>query len=133
MESIQIYAGLILVAGLLYVVWRVFEGLHEQKSSKALAAAHELGEVLPPSIHPKINPDLCIGSGACIKACPEKGVIGMVGGRANLVGPLACIGHGACAAACPVHAIELVFGTEKEALSCPRSIRTSKPVKQVFT
>ncbi|MFO0733264.1 MAG: NAD(P)-binding domain-containing protein [Nitrospiraceae bacterium] len=58
------------------------------------------------------------GSGACVKACPER-ALGIVKGKAVLVAPDHCIGHGACESACPVEAITLVFGTEKRGIDIP--------------
>ncbi|HSQ04372.1 MAG TPA: NAD(P)-binding domain-containing protein, partial [Burkholderiales bacterium] len=78
----------------------------------------EAGLVEPPSLHPVFDPTLCMGSGACTKACPEK-ALGFVNGKAQLVNPTACIGHGACAATCPVEAIKLVFGTERRGIDIP--------------
>jgi thioredoxin reductase/ferredoxin len=60
----------------------------------------------------------CIGSGACVKSCPEH-ALGVVNGKAVLINAAHCIGHGACLAACPVEAIKLVFGTEKRGIDIP--------------
>ena len=60
----------------------------------------------------------CCGSGACVKACPEK-ALSIVNGKAVLTDPTHCIGHGACLTACPVDAIQLVFGTEKRGMDIP--------------
>jgi ferredoxin len=46
-------------------------------------------------------------------------VLGLVGGRAELVSPADCIGHGACKTACPTEAISLVFGTERRGVEIP--------------
>jgi thioredoxin reductase len=46
-------------------------------------------------------------------------VLGVVGGRAELVSPTDCIGHGACKTACPTEAITLVFGTERRGVEIP--------------
>jgi thioredoxin reductase (NADPH) len=73
----------------------------------------------PPSLHPSIDPDACIGTAACVSACPEGGILGIVKGRAALIEPSRCIGHGACFAACPTHAIQLVFGTERRGVEIP--------------
>jgi thioredoxin reductase (NADPH) len=73
----------------------------------------------PPSLHPTIDPDACIGTAACVSACPEGGILGIVKGRAALIEPSRCIGHGACFAACPTHAIQLVFGTERRGVEIP--------------
>jgi thioredoxin reductase len=45
--------------------------------------------------------------------------LGVVDGKAVLVGAAYCIGHGACLPACPVEAIKLVFGTEKRGIDIP--------------
>ena len=75
--------------------------------------------VQPVSLHPQVNLGACIGSGACVTSCPEKDVIAVIGGKAQLVNPNACIGHGECLRACPVEAITLVLGTEKRGVEIP--------------
>ena len=72
----------------------------------------------PPSLHPVVDPARCIGSGSCVRACPE-GALGMVGGKATLINASACIGHGACHAACAFDAISLVFGTARRGMDIP--------------
>lgn len=84
-----------------------------------LADARAGGMDEPASLHPLIDPLLCIGCGACVKACPEGDVLGLIRGKAELVAPAECIGHGACRAACPVGAITLVFGTERRGVELP--------------
>lgn len=88
---------------------RGHERLHEAKES---------GLTEPASIHPAIDLSRCCGSGACVKACPEK-ALSLVDGKAVLTDPTHCIGHGACLTACPVDAIKLVFGTEKRGMDIP--------------
>lgn len=83
-----------------------------------LQEAKEAGLNEPASIHPVIDPGRCVGSGSCVKACPEK-ALSIVNGKAILADASHCIGHGACLAACPVDAIELVFGTEKRGMDIP--------------
>lgn len=73
----------------------------------------------PPSLHPHIDPARCIGCGACVRACPEHDVLGLVGRTATLIEPWACIGHGVCEAACPTGAISLVFGTPTRGIDVP--------------
>lgn len=73
----------------------------------------------PLTLHPVIDPNKCLGSGACVRACPERS-LGIVNGKALLVAPDHCIGHGACQSACPFEAITLVFGTEKRGIDIPQ-------------
>ncbi len=82
------------------------------------------GMTEPASLHPLIDASKCLGCGACVKACPEQPhheVLGLIDGKAVLVGPTECIGHGACKTVCPFDAITLVFGTERRGLDIPRA------------
>ncbi|VAW90821.1 Thioredoxin reductase [hydrothermal vent metagenome] len=89
------------------------------KSEKKLNANITAGLNEPSSLHPVFNPNRCIGSAACVPACPEGNIIGLIHGKAQLINPSKCIGHGACQAACPFDAINLVFGTEKRGIDIP--------------
>ena len=80
------------------------------------------GMTEPASLHPLIDESKCLGCGACVSACPETShhdVLGLIDGKAVLIGPTECIGHGACKTACPFDAITLVFGTERRGLDIP--------------
>jgi thioredoxin reductase/ferredoxin len=84
---------------------------------------------VPQSLHPVIDPDVCIGSGSCIQACPEGQILGLINGVATLVNASSCIGHGRCAAECPVSAIKLVFGSAERGVDLPEidgSFETSR-------
>jgi len=89
-----------------------------RRGRERLHEARESGLTEPASIHPVINLTKCCGSGACVKACPEK-ALSLIRGKAVLTDPTHCIGHGACLEACPVEAIQLVFGTEKRGMDIP--------------
>lgn len=73
----------------------------------------------PASLHPVIDPARCFGCGACVHACPEGKILGLIDGKAALIEPTACIGHGACKTACPADAIALVFGTARRGFDIP--------------
>lgn len=73
----------------------------------------------PPTLHPYIDPGRCMGSAACVSACPEGDILALLDGRSRLAEPSHCIGHGACAANCPVEAITLVFGSLKRGVDIP--------------
>ncbi len=120
MTSVLVVIGFVLVLVALQLTWTRRHRKRSDKAQEILDDVAALGDdLVPTSMHPKIDPDICIGSGACVAACPEKDVLGMVSGRANLINPLACVGHGACAASCPVDAITLVFGTAKRGVELP--------------
>lgn len=105
-----------------FFVWLWY--LAQRKRVEKRNVAHrdqerDAGLTEPASLHPIIDPVLCVGCKACVEACPEKNVLGMIRGKAELIGPTHCIGHGACKVACPFGAIILVFGTEKRGLDIP--------------
>ena len=103
-------------------IWIVYLRRRRKAEMRSLAkrqAAAESGLLEPASLHPEIDPALCIGCGACVRACPEGDILGLIDGRAILVEPSECIGHGACRSACPSDAISLVFGTAKRGVDIP--------------
>jgi thioredoxin reductase (NADPH) len=98
--------------------------LYKRKRHQTIAEEtwHEAvgsGLTEPATLHPVFDPNLCLGSGGCYKACPEQ-AIGIIDGKGVLVSPALCIGHGACANSCPVGAIKLVFGTETRGVDIPQ-------------
>jgi len=112
-----------LIPILVIVIWYLRRhGRMERQSMEALRIATEAGLLEPPTLHPDIDANTCIGCGSCVAACPEQdahAVLGMIGNKAWLVGPTNCIGHGACKSACPVNAITLVFGTATRGVDIP--------------
>ena len=91
-----------------------------QKSQRIYDDSVSSGLTEPASLHPVVNHALCLGCATCVKACPEKDVLGVIKGKAHLINPTHCIGHGACKKSCPFDAIELVFGTEKRGVDIPQ-------------
>lgn len=53
--------------------------------------------------YPKVNPDLCVGCGACVKKCPRQ-AISIVEGIA-FINENECASCGVCKSQCPVGAI----------------------------
>ena len=109
-----------LIVALAIIVYIYYYGKKSSKSKAKLKKAVEFGmNEEPPTLHPKIDHSICIGSSACVKACPQHDVLGIISGRSALINASHCVGHGACAAACPVGAITLVFGNEKRGVDIP--------------
>jgi len=112
----------VLVGG--FITFLIFGYIRKSKKEtseikKKIEKAQERGFHEPVSLHPVVNPDICIGSGACITACPEHDILGIVNGLATTINASRCVGHGACFHACPVHAITLCIGTEKRGVDLP--------------
>ncbi|HEY3385229.1 MAG TPA: NAD(P)-binding domain-containing protein [Saprospiraceae bacterium] len=112
----SIVAGLIMLT--LYIYVRKLQSTTRKTEAK-IHKAKEEGLHEPVSLHPEIDVNTCIQSGACIEACPEKEIIGIRNGKATLINASRCVGHGACFHACPVEAISLVIGTEKRGVDLP--------------
>lgn len=117
-DQIIFIAAIILAAGIPVGYWLNYRR-SVAKAKDILATNIEAGLTEPVSLHPKIDCNSCISTGACVSACPEGKILGIVGGRGQLVSPSKCIGHGACMQACPTGAISLVFGTETRGVDIP--------------
>ncbi len=108
----------VLILSVLYAYLKVHSS-QSKKTKEKIKKAEEFGFHEPVSLHPVINEDICIGSGACVVACPEKDILGLVNGKGRTINASHCVGHGACFHACPVEAITLVMGTEKRGVELP--------------
>jgi thioredoxin reductase/Pyruvate/2-oxoacid:ferredoxin oxidoreductase delta subunit len=118
-ESLLVY-GLtgILCLAVIFIYLRILRKKSRTVEEKIEKAKLE-GFYEPVSLHPVVDPNTCIGSGACIVACPEKDILGIRNGKATTINASHCIGHGACFHACPTQAITLVIGTEKRGVDLP--------------
>src|SRR5215471_9712830 len=92
------YSRLLLVASalvaFLFAASVLRRWLEDRRAKHKLADAIRLELNVPTSLHPVIDPDVCIGSGSCITACPEGKILGLVDGIATLLNASKCIGHG---------------------------------------
>ncbi len=117
----------VIVASLVYLtpmllVWGVYSRRRGRRQARAiivLREAEQTGMTEPASLHPVVDPALCVGCGSCVAACPEGEVLGLINGKATLIQPASCIGHGACQTACPRDALTLVLGTERRGVQIP--------------
>jgi thioredoxin reductase/NAD-dependent dihydropyrimidine dehydrogenase PreA subunit len=119
LENIIIYSSIFILCliAVIFYLWR------QKKKSKIceekIKVAKEDGLYEPVSLHPVVDVNRCINTGACIAACPEKDILGIRNGKATIINASRCIGHGACFHACPTEAISLFIGTEKRGVDLP--------------
>ena len=118
-EQVVIYGITFFVCGL--IIYFYLRKVNEKSAvvESKVAIAKEEGRFEPLSLHPHIDLGTCIGSGACVAACPEKDILGIVNGKATVINATSCVGHGACFHACPVEAISLRIGTESRGVELP--------------
>ena len=110
MESALIWIfALGLSAAIALPYYRRFVGKSRAHSSRREEAV-ALGADRPIAQYPLVDEMRCIGCGACVDACPEGEVLGIVDGRAVIINGLKCVGHGRCAEACPVEGITVGLG-----------------------
>ncbi|MBI5728059.1 MAG: NAD(P)-binding domain-containing protein [Ignavibacteriales bacterium] len=118
-ENIVAYTIVFLLIGIVVWLYLRKNARISHETIKKIEKAKEFGLHEPVSLHPVVNPNSCIGSGACIEACPEKDILGIVNGKATPINTSRCVGHGACYQACPMNAIALYIGTEKRGVDIP--------------
>lgn len=119
LEQIVIYTIVIIFTLAVIIIY-----LRRQKKASNIVGekiekAKREGLHEPVSLHPVIDINDCIQTGACIAACPEKDILGIKDGKATTINASHCIGHGACFHACPTEAITLCIGTEKRGVELP--------------
>ena len=119
LEKIITYGIVFLLCGSILYFYLRKKKVKSTKTKIKVEIAKEEGLYEPVSLYPHIDLGTCIGSGACITACPEKDILGIVDGVATVINTSNCIGHGACFHACPVEAITLRIGTESRGVDLP--------------
>lgn len=118
-ENIIAYSFVIILLGLTLFYYLRKQKKNTQIVEEKIKLAKELGIHEPVTLHPVVNVNSCIQSGACITACPEKDILGIRNGKAVTINASRCIGHSACFNACPVGAISLHIGTETRGVDLP--------------
>jgi thioredoxin reductase (NADPH) len=118
-ENIVVYSAALLFCLLVVFLYLRRQKRNSRKVEAKIVKAKLDGVFEPVSLHPMVDPNKCIQTGACISACPEKDILGIVNGKATTINASHCIGHGACFHACPTHAITLCIGTETRGVELP--------------
>lgn len=119
LENILVYSFAILLCVVVVIIYLRKKSRQSKLVEEKIKAAKEAGINEPVSLHPVVDVNACIQTGACIAACPEKDILGIRNGKATIINASHCIGHGACFHACPTEAISLRIGTEKRGVDLP--------------
>lgn len=119
LEKIIIYGSVILLCLLVVGIYIIRLRRISRKTAQKISDARAAGTYEPVSLHPVVDPNSCIATGACISACPEKDILGILRGKATTIHASRCVGHGACFHACPTQAISLCIGTEQRGVELP--------------
>jgi len=112
-------ASATVVAGIVLPYAVRFRARHRRDQERKAEAA-SLGIDRPTAQYPHVDASLCVGCGACVTACPEGDVLGIVGGTATVINGLRCVGHGRCEEACPVGAITVGLGDLRARADMPQ-------------
>ncbi len=118
-ENIIVYGSVILLCVAVVALYLRKQVRNSKKVEGKIEQAKKDGLHEPVSLHPVVDPNSCIKTGACIMACPEKDILGILKGKATTINASRCIGHGACFHACPTEAISLCIGSEKRGVELP--------------
>lgn len=119
LEQFIIYGTVLIICAVIILYYMRSKKVKSKIVEKKVEVAKEEGLFEPISLYPHIDLNVCIGSAACVIACPEKDILGIVDGVATVINTSNCIGHGACFHDCPVEAISLRIGTEKRGVELP--------------
>jgi thioredoxin reductase (NADPH) len=91
----------------------------EREAKKRFEGAKIAGLQAAITMHPHIDALECIGCGACVDACPEHDVLGVINGKAVLIHGSKCVGHALCAEACPVGGITMMMAAPGKSADLP--------------
>jgi thioredoxin reductase (NADPH) len=129
-ENILIYSLAAILCLTVVAIYLRKKSRESRIVEEKIKKAKEEGLHEPVSLHPVVDVNSCIQTGACIAACPEHDILGIRNGKATVINASQCIGHGACFLACPTEAISLRIGTEKRGVDLPhvnRNFETNVP------
>ncbi len=96
LESLIIYGTVISIVLIVIVMYFKITSRKSSETQNKIEKAKVSGLYEPISLHPVVSEEMCIGSGACIAACPEKDILGILSGKAVAINASRCVGHGAC-------------------------------------
>lgn len=96
LDNIIVYSIVFALVGIIFFFYIRLSKKKSRETTQKIEKAKEFGIHEPVSLHPVVDTETCIGSGACIAACPEKDILGIANGQAYTINASRCVGHGAC-------------------------------------
>ncbi|MCM2271232.1 MAG: NAD(P)-binding domain-containing protein [candidate division Zixibacteria bacterium] len=113
METLLIWGLVVLLVGAIFIPYLIKFRKSRQVFVQRKEEARAMGIDRPRAQYPMVDRSQCIGCGACVEACPEHDVLGVVWGVAEVINGERCVGHGLCEKACPVGALKVGLGDIK--------------------
>lgn len=113
MQSAIIWLGVIGLVAVILLPYLVKFRKSRNQFARRKEEARAMGIDRPRAQYPMVDKSQCIGCGACVRACPEGDVLGVVWGVAEVINGERCVGHGHCERACPVGALKVGLGDIK--------------------
>ncbi len=113
METLLIWGLVVLLVGAIFLPYLIKFRRSRQVFVQRKEEARAMGIDRPRAQYPMVDRSQCIGCGACVEACPEHDVLGVVWGVAEVINGERCVGHGLCEKACPVGALKVGLGDIK--------------------
>ena len=83
-ESILIYFFALLLCVVVVLIYTWKKSRESKMVDEKIRKAQEDGLHEPVSLHPFVDVNRCIQTGACVAACPEKDILGIRNGKAPL-------------------------------------------------
>lgn len=113
MEHLLIWIAAVALGAIIVIPYLVTFRKGRRLTAERRQEARAMGIDRPRAQYPMVNRSQCIGCGACVQACPEGDVLGVVWGVAEVINGERCVGHGLCETACPVGALKVGLGDIK--------------------
>ncbi|MBK7143004.1 MAG: NAD(P)-binding domain-containing protein [bacterium] len=113
MQTLLIWLGVIGLVAVILLPYLIKFRKSRDQFARRKEEARAMGIDRPRAQYPMVDKSQCIGCGACVKACPEGDVLGVVWGVAEVINGERCVGHGYCEVACPVGALKVGLGDIK--------------------
>ncbi len=85
-----------------------------------------LGEISIDAVSAVLDPELCVGCGACASGCPFDAIEWMPSGKPHVI-EAACKGCGVCTVECPVGAMQLRYFKDKQLVPAVRALMQRTP------